>query len=606
MNALAIRVRTFAAIGLANGLRAVIYRLALRLGLHPVQRITAQIVPGNAFAQTDVATATGLTAPAHWRDEGVMFGHHRVPLAGECPQWTRDPLAGSDAAPGAGDEMPAWWQIGDFAAGDIKHIWEFSRFDWAMAFAQQVRAGDQKALDRLNCWISDWGQANPPYRGPNWKCAQEASIRLIHLAVAARLLGQTGSLSPSLRSLIDVHVLRIRPTLSYAHAQDNNHATSEAAALFVTGVWLKLSGEPDEALLTLGRRLLEKHVIRLFSTDGSFSQYSLNYHRLALDTLCVAEIWRRAAGLPSFSPTFRARAAAATGWLRAMVDPETGDAPNLGANDGANLLPLTDLPYRDYRPTVQLAMALFEGRRAYPPGPWDGSCAWLGVSLPEALAEKPGARVFDEGGYAILREGRAMAMLRYPRFGFRPGHADALHLDLWVGGKNLLRDGGSFSYNSGDEWTAYFGGVESHNTVQFDGQPQMPRLSRFLLGDWLKTHDRGPVAKGFFACYRQRAGWSHRRQVVLAEGLRVVDRLSGFRREAKVRWRLAPGDWRIEGDCATDGRHRLRISANVPLVGLRLTQGWESRHYAERTPLPVLEVMIDRPGEIVSEYEWAS
>jgi len=42
-----------------------------------------------------------------------------------------------------------------------------------------------------------------------------------------------------------------------------------------------------------------------------------------------------------------------------------------------------------------------------------------------------------------------MALLRYPRFRFRPSHADVLHVDLWVDAVNVLRDGGTFSYHRG-------------------------------------------------------------------------------------------------------------------------------------------------------------
>ena len=80
-----------------------------------------------------------------------------------------------------------------------------------------------------------------------------------------------------------------------------------------------------------------------------------------------------------------------------------------------------------------------------------------------------------------------MAMLRYPRFRYRPGHADALHLDLWLGDRNILRDGGTYSYNAERKWLNYFSGTQSHNTMQFDDLDQMPRLGRFLFGDWLKT-----------------------------------------------------------------------------------------------------------------------
>ena len=74
--------------------------------------------------------------------------------------------------------------------GDIKLIWEQSRMDWVLAFAQRARNGDQKSLGRLNTWLVHWLEKNPPYFGANWKCGQEASIRVIHLCCAALILGQ--------------------------------------------------------------------------------------------------------------------------------------------------------------------------------------------------------------------------------------------------------------------------------------------------------------------------------------------------------------------------------------------------------------------------------
>jgi len=74
----------------------------------------------------------------------------------------------------------------------------------------------------------------------------------------------------------------------------------------------------------------------------------------------------------------------------------------------------------------------------------------------------------------VLRHGPAMALLRYPRFRFRPSQADALHLDFWVSGENWLRDAGSFSYNTEQRWLNYFPGTVAHNTIQFDGRDQMP------------------------------------------------------------------------------------------------------------------------------------
>ena len=605
MTAPATRLRTFVALGPINAARALAYRAGLRLGVHPVQRITATLPSRGPFFLAPSDT-TALPAPGHWRNEALLFGTYRVAIGEAAPDWMSDPLA--DVAPAAASsaEPAPWWTIADFAGGDIKRIWELSRFDWALAFAQQARAGEAGALDRLNDWIADWARRNPAYRGPNWKCAQEASIRVMHLSLAALLLGGEERMTAPMRSFIDAHVRRVLPTLSYARAQDNNHATSEAAALFVAGAWLSVAGVPGAArLLRLGRALVERTTRRLFARDGSFSQYSVNYHRVALDTLSIVELWRRRAGLPEFSHEWRTRARAAADWLRIMTDPDSGDAPNLGANDGANLLPLTDAGYRDFRPAVQLATVLFAGMRAYTAGSWDRQLEWLRVDIPKETLGLPSRAILDDGGYAVLRRDGAMAMLRYPRFRFRPSQADAMHVDLWVDGENLLRDGGSFSYNTDPEWIDYFGGTSSHNTIVFDDRPQMPRLSRFLLGDWLDSDEHHDTPEGFRAGYRHREGWRHAREIRLGgDRLLVIDTIDGFANEARLRWRLSPGDWRIAGHVVTDGRRRLTIDADVPVTAIELAGGWESRHYLERTPLPVLEVTVGRPGRIVTDYRW--
>jgi len=127
---------------------------------------------------------------------------------------------------------------------------------------------------------------------------------------------------------------------------------------------------------------------------------------------------------------------------------------------------------------------------------------------------------WGDGGFVLLRKEKAIALLRYPRFKFRPSQSDLLHVDLWVDGKNLLRDAGTYSYNTEPQWLDYFGGTASHNTLQFDGRDQMPRISRFLLGDWLKTRrlealQESSSAVQFGAGYRDGQGSSHFRRIRL-------------------------------------------------------------------------------------------
>src|SRR5690606_13722194 len=138
---------------------------------------------------------------------------------------------------------------------------------------------------------------------------------------------------------------------------------------------------------------------------------------------------------------------------------------------------------------------------------------------------------FDDGGYHVLRAGNKTAVLRYPRFRFRPSQADALHLDLWHAGRNLLRDAGTFSYNTSD--ANWFAGTAAHNTVTFNDRDQMPRLGRFLFTDWLVAEAVECVSKRdavetAAAAYTDRWGARHHRRVQLSpHELICTDTISG-------------------------------------------------------------------------------
>src|SRR5439155_27177209 len=113
---------------------------------------------------------------------------------------------------------------------------------------------------------------------------------------------------------------RISLTTLYAVAQDNNHGTSEAAGLFVGGSWLARFGAGDprsrgQRWAEKGRKLLNKRVRRLILPDGSFSQHSLTYHRMLLDTLSVAEAWRRYGGEMLFAGQVYNRAGGGARWV---------------------------------------------------------------------------------------------------------------------------------------------------------------------------------------------------------------------------------------------------------------------------------------------------
>lgn len=601
------RLRTLGRLGPRNLGRVGMYRAGLKFGWHPSVKLVADPATGPFFGPSQQPPNADLIARPDWQvGKGRAFGQPVDLPAGDGPPDWFTPLDG-DAR--ANSDSP-WWQIADFnpEIGDIKRIWEASRFDWLLPMAQRAALGDAGELARLNDWIADWSTANRPYRGSNWKCGQEASIRVMHLAAAAIMLGTDDAPTDGLRNLIRLHLKRIAPTMSYAIGQSNNHGTSEAAALFIGGSWL--NDATGRSWAATGRKWLQERAGALIETDGSFSQYSVTYHRLMLDTYCLAEVWRRRRGLPAFSDLLMTRLTAATRWLEQMTDADNGDTPVIGANDGAQILALTNGGYRDFRPSVQLGTTLFTDKRAYAPGPCDQQTLWLSIDLPKAQKPAPESVSFDKGGYHVLRRGSAVAYLRYPRFRYRPSQADALHCDLWVRGENLLRDAGTYSYNSSPEDLEYFPGTAAHNTVQFDGRDQMPRQGRFLFGNWLRSEAVEAVKTDetsgrAAAAYRDGQGVRHARTLDLGNGqLTVTDDIAGFGERAVLRWRLAPGRYQLDGQAVSGHGVKLEIMADMPITRIALVRGFESRFYLQKNDLPVMEVEVSEPGRLTTRINF--
>lgn len=59
-----------------------------------------------------------------------------------------------------------------------------------------------------------------------------------------------------------------------------------------------------------------------------------------------------------------------------------------------------------------------------------------------------------------------------------------------------------------------------------------------------------------------------------------------------LRWRLAPQDWELCGTKCSGELAVLNILSDVPIKRCELADGWESRYYLDKTPVPVLEVEV--------------
>ena len=250
-----------------------------------------------------------------------------------------------------------------WGAEDVKFVWEPARFGWAVCLARAYRLSRDEVFPRC-FWhfFQEFVDSNPAYMGPNWTSGQEAALRIVTWAFVVRAFMDSPESTPARMSVfsqaIAAHAARIPPTLLYARSQDNNHLLSEAAGLYTAGALLP-EHPSARRWRDLGWDWFNRAILQQFEPDGTYIQQSVNYHRLALQlALWMDGVARQAS--QAWPAASQAKLAAAAEWLWLHVNPVSGEAPNLGHNDGAYLFAFGK--YNDQRGVVQAACRAFTGQ----------------------------------------------------------------------------------------------------------------------------------------------------------------------------------------------------------------------------------------------------
>lgn len=321
----------------------------------------------------------------------------------------------------------------------------------------------------------------------------------------------------------------------------NNHALTETLGLYLTGLFYPFFPE-GRRWKKKGREWFEKEIAYQIYEDGTFLQFSMNYHRVVIQLLTWA-LKLAALNEERWCDTVYNRVKKSIYFLRSCQDDKTGWLPNYGNNDGALFFPLTECHFRDFRPQLGSLADLLNIDLGYEPGIWQEEMFWLGGGkeeldkgslghgieqgqayiLPSSLSSFPPMSVFPKSGYYVLRDSGMITFLRCGSYKDRPFQADNLHLDIWVNGENILRDTGSYKYNTDEKWSRYFMGTAGHNTVILGDSNQMRKGAGFVWYDWIrkaegswKLHEGGKdfVFEGHFEAFRQVGkGIKHTRKV---------------------------------------------------------------------------------------------
>ena len=172
--------------------------------------------------------------------KGIIMGFSSVKLDyGNPVRWQINPITGVEY-----DIQKKWYQIPDFdnTHGDIKAVWEISRFSHFVTLARAyLLAGNEVYYQTFSEQLNAWLDQNPYSYGANFKCGQECSLRMVNALLAYTVFKKSGLTTDVDRKNMERLIMRCyRKILSnffYAYrCIRNNHTISELMGM-VIGAW---------------------------------------------------------------------------------------------------------------------------------------------------------------------------------------------------------------------------------------------------------------------------------------------------------------------------------------------------------------------------------
>lgn len=435
-------------------------------------------------------------ADAACRNEFLLIGHDIQYPNGI--NWNSDPVTGYRWP------LLHWKRYGrhlqSMPQSDLIHIWELNRHQYFITLGIAYwLTNSKKYLEAFCSQIQSWIESNPVQLGVNWYSPLEVAIRLMAWTAAFQFF----RCSSEFREKIGKIFLKsLWQQANYLHRNlqnvrsesnvPNNHLLGELCGLALVG-----SAFPEFRAATewrsKGLNLLRTQVVAQTHLDGVNKEQATGYHRFVSELLLILVARSRQGALPDM-PELEDVLERMLNFMLFLVTPD-GAAPAWGDSASGRVLGLgLNRDFWDFRPILSAGAVLF-GRQdwKYVADQFDVESFILlgstGLDLWQHIEAHPpdqASRAFPYGGMYILRDSWAVntdvAFFRCGPFGLggerncAHAHCDLLSFALWVSGRPLLADSGTYVYRG--PWRDRFRLTSAHNSVVIDGRDQsIPMVS---------------------------------------------------------------------------------------------------------------------------------
>lgn len=378
--------------------------------------------------------------------------------------------------------------------GDARVNWELNRH---RQFVRLAAAGNEGRLEAL---LDDWADKNPFLWGISWTSPMETAIRSISWMTAARLLMAREERNEELvRKLLTgaANMTEYLTRHESGFSSANNHLIVEVAAVTLAGF---LFGNREWVGPSLD--ILDRELRHQVSADGVDLESSLHYHGFVLEAYLL--VWRgmRENGM-EITASWRDRLDEMARFVAASRVAD-GVWCVFGDDDEARISDpgFGDADYFDYLLDLYADLSGKDVRKDAP--------RW------------PARLTFPAGGYSFLRCGRMYAGIDHAPLGFGSiaahGHNDILSFQLFLDGRPLLVDSGTYLYHTDRKRRDMLRSTRMHNTVTVNGQEQSQMLGAFLWGKKAESCLLSAEDDGLSASVKGLSGVTHTRNWKISAG----------------------------------------------------------------------------------------
>jgi hypothetical protein len=533
-----------------------------------------------------------------------------------------------DAVNGKRAPLRPWFKIDylDYSeVGDVKVTWELNRHQHLVTLAKAYcfTSDERFAEEMMRQWYS-WRQQNPYPVGVNWASSLEVAYRSISWLWILHLLQNCTLVSSGFNSdvyqalmLGGRHIERYVST----YFSPNTHLLGEGVALFFLGVLC--NSRSTARWKRRGWDIVLAQADRQVQPDGVHFEQSTYYHVYALDLFLHARILASTNGIP-----IPRRIDCV---LKQMLDVlcllgRTGMPPRFGDDDGGRLFDPGRNRVEHLLDPLSTGAALFarSDLKAIQPDLVEETVWLLGSekasrfdTLPISTPPLESVALRSSGLYLMISPSKPTSRLAidagpHGAEGGGHGHADALSIQLAVGGRDVLVDPGTFVYASAGSERQMFRGTASHNTLQVDGidqaEPAGPFPWRHLPGVHVENWTMGSSFDLLVASHDGYARLAdpviHRRHVfgLKSQFWLVLDSLEGQgNHRADVFWHLASDlHWQLQTNSALATWEKGGVALLFAATPPRIQEGWCSPVYGSRKKTEVL--VFRHKGELQEDF----